>query len=354
MNTNKETCVGIIFGGASGEHDVSIKSANTVSNCFKKGKSLKNFHLTCIYIDPRGRWWPNEVARKALRKGHRLLESELPKQHNKKGFYEFPQDVSGIDIWFPLLHGPNGEDGSIQGLLQLIGKPFIGSGVLGSALGMDKIAMKNSFAALGLPQVTYQAAESNQITDPELLKNLIEQLEEKIGYPCFIKPANLGSSVGISKAHFKSEMKSGLELACKYDNRIIIEKNIIGRELECGILGKTHIKTSVIGEVMHNSEWYDYETKYSSEEIKVLIPAPIPETISREISNLSLKACKALSINSIARVDFFYVPAKNELLINEINTMPGFTNKSMYPMLWEASGLNLEELVAELLKTATE
>ena len=214
--------------------------------------------------------------------------------------------------------------------------------------------MKAAFKAAGLPLGIYEQAEKRQLINPDTLKLLINQIENNIGYPCFIKPANLGSSVGITKAHNRQQLKEGLFLAADFDSRIVIEKNIQGRELECAVLGKTEMQTSVVGEIKYTSEWYDYQTKYSSINTKILIPAPIPKDVSNEIRKLSLKACSAISANSLARVDFFYNEKNNALFINEVNTLPGFTNKSMFPMLWSKTGLNIEELVAQLIQTAKE
>ena len=352
--SKSQICVGVVFGGVSNEHNVSIRSAKTVVNALSNGLNSTRFEIVCIYIDQKGRWWNYKIASKALIKGIALEDKELSLQNLSTGFTNLPKESTKVDIWFPVLHGPNGEDGSIQGFFKLIGKPFVGSGVLGSALGMDKLAMKAAFKAAGLPQTAFESAESPQIRDPDSLEQLINRLEQNIAYPCFIKPANLGSSVGISKAHNRQELVKGLDLAAHFDDRLVIEKNINARELECGVLGKKNMQTSVVGEIKHNSTWYDYEAKYSSNKTEILIPAPIPKKISEEIRQLSLKACSAISVDSIARVDFFYNETNNEVLINEVNTLPGFTNQSMFPMLWSESGLNIEALVAKLVQTAQE
>tara|TARA_Y100001968_G_scaffold116859_1_gene106242 strand:+ start:12845 stop:13909 length:1065 start_codon:yes stop_codon:yes gene_type:complete len=352
---NKKISIGVVFGGASGEHNVSINSAKTVIKGLTIGNNKNSFNPIPIYIDVEGRWWDSKVAIKALNEGKQLKDNDLPLQKNiPKGFKSLPSCSDEVDIWYPVLHGPNGEDGSIQGLFKLIGKPFVGSNVLGSSTGMDKLAMKAAFSAAGLPQVRYESAETRQIKSINLLEILLKRLEERIGYPCFIKPANLGSSVGISKAHNRKQLIEGLELASEFDDRIVIEENIYARELECAVLGKKELRTSLIGEVQHDSDWYDYQTKYSSKGSNPLIPAPLGKDIANKIQKLSLDACKAISAEGIARVDFFYDEKNNEILINEINTLPGFTNQSMFPMLWAASGLNLEKLVAEIVKTATE
>tara|TARA_Y100001968_G_C19365639_1_gene722367 strand:- start:257 stop:1318 length:1062 start_codon:yes stop_codon:yes gene_type:complete len=351
---NSKTCVGVVFGGISGEHNVSIKSAETVVNALTSGINENHFDVLCIYIDKKGKWWPSTIALKALAKGFALEDHELPSNESSKGFEGLPLGAHKIEVWYPVLHGPNGEDGTIQGFFTLTGKPFVGSGVLGSAIGMDKLAMKAAFAAAGLPQVPYASTETNEIRNTKSLRLLIKRLEDQLGFPCFVKPANLGSSVGISKAYNDKQLEQGLRLACNFDSRIVIEKNVTARELECAVLGKHQLKASIVGEIKHSSDWYDYQTKYASGLSKTLIPAPLPKKISEKIRQLSLKACEAISAHSIARVDFFYNETKNEILINEINTLPGFTKQSIYPMLWAASGLSIEELVRQLVETARE
>ena len=214
--------------------------------------------------------------------------------------------------------------------------------------------MKTAFAAAGLPQVPYASSEVNEIRNTKSLRLLVKRLGDQLGFPCFVKPANLGSSVGISKAYNDKQLEEGLKLACNFDNRIVIEENVTARELECAVLGKQQIRASIVGEIKHSSDWYDYQTKYASGLSQTLIPAPLPTKISEKIRQLSLEACKAISAHSIARVDFFYNETKNEILINEINTLPGFTKQSIYPMLWAATGLSIEELVRQLVETARE
>ena len=296
----------------------------------------------------------NTVADKVLRNGQEINSIDSTEDLSIEGFKSFPEDIDKIDIWYPVLHGPNGEDGTVQGLFKLTGKPFVGSGVLGSALGMDKIAMKIAFASARLPQVNYCSTEAEELINPHKHSLLIARIEAQLGYPCFVKPANLGSSVGITKAYNKQQLIKGLEIAANHDPRIVIEENVIGRELECGVLGKKTMIASSVGEVKHSSDWYDYQTKYAQNSSEVLIPAPISDEISRKIQELSLLACKAVSAEGIARVDFFYQEDTNNVWINEINTLPGFTKQSMYPMLWKESGLNIEKLVARLVETAQE
>ncbi len=253
------------------------------------------------------------------------------------------------------MHGPNGEDGTIQGLLTLRQIPYVGSGVLGSAVGMDKIAMKTAFARAGLPQVNYLGVSRAQIwSSPCVFPKLCDQIEETLDYPCFVKPANLGSSVGIAKVRSRNELESALDNAASYDRRIVIEEGVIAREVECAVLGNDHPKASVIGEISFTSDFYDYETKYKSGLAQLHIPAKLSNTVAEQIQEMALQAFKAVDAAGLARVDFFYVEATGEVLINEINTLPGFTATSMYPQLWQATGIDFPQLVDKLITLALE
>ncbi|KGG16263.1 MULTISPECIES: D-alanine--D-alanine ligase family protein [unclassified Prochlorococcus] len=346
------TSVGIVFGGVSGEHNVSIKSAKTIVNALRDESNRNKFEVIVLYIDEDGRWLPSSISEEVLRKGSIDISTKEKLEMIPIGLTELPVETQRIQVWFPVLHGPNGEDGTIQGFFKLTRKPFVGSGVLASALGMDKIAMKAAFAKEGLPQVRYCTANAIDLLSENNLSLLIQKIESELGYPCFIKPANLGSSVGVSKAYNKNELLKGLKFAAQFDRRIVIEESLNARELECAVLGKRKIAASCVGEIKLNSDWYDYETKYSANTAEIMIPALIPQDISDKVRNLSLLACKAISAEGIARVDFFYQENKQSILINEINTLPGFTSQSMYPMLWGASGINLSQLVARLVENA--
>lgn len=351
---DKITTVGVVFGGISGEHNVSIKSAATVINALRDNSNKKKFEVVSIYIDAKGAWWSGDISEEVLKEGSSFLSNHIVTSSPSREFTRLPAGTEAVDVWFPLLHGPNGEDGTIQGLFKLTGKPFVGSGILGSALGMDKLAMKAAFAKENLPQVTYCKAYAKDLLDKERKSHLIQQIESELGFPCFVKPANLGSSVGITKAQTQKELIAGLTLAAQLDQRIIIEQSIKARELECAVLGKKYISASCVGEIDCNSDWYDYDSKYSENSAKIIIPAPIKEHIAKKVRDLSLLACKAIAAEGIARVDFFYEEDKDSILINEINTLPGFTSKSMYPLLWAASGINLSQLVARLVESAKE
>jgi len=370
--------VGLLFGGCSGEHEVSISSARAIANALGAIQNQDKYELLPFYIQKDGRWLAGQTPQKILESGIPLLPSEDSTSNTQqKGRLKIggwadeemesspapllprspaslPQ-VAEVDVWFPILHGPNGEDGTVQGLLKLMQVPFVGSGVLGSALGMDKIAMKMAFAQAGLPQVKYVAVNRAQIwSNPCVFPKICDRIEATLGYPCFVKPANLGSSVGITKARSRTELETALDNAASYDRRIVVEESVVARELECAVLGNDNPKASVVGEITYQSDFYDYETKYSAGKAGFLIPAAVPEAIAAEIQQMSIQAFAAIDAAGLARVDFFYVADTGQVLINEINTLPGFTATSMYPQLWAASGIPFPELVDRLIQLALE
>ena len=346
--------VGVVFGGASGEHDVSIRSASTVIKALVDASQGERFLVTPVYIDLEGRWWPENIARNVLERGSALTNEQLPQPLPARGLRQLPLDPECIDVWYPVLHGPNGEDGTVQGLFTLMQQPFVGSGVLGSAVGMDKLAMKAAFSVAGIPQVPYLGINAADLNNPRQLERLLNRLEEELSYPCFVKPANLGSSVGISKVRHREELLAGLQLAAKLDPRLVVEQGVKARELECAVLGRKDLRASVVGEVRFDADWYDYETKYTEGRSQTLIPAPLSDSVSQRIQAMALDACRAVHAYGQARVDVFYDEANDQIWLNEINTLPGFTSQSMYPTLWEASGVPLPQLVAELVATAQE
>ena len=350
--TSEPMQLGLVFGGVSGEHAVSIRSANTVTAALRRGANAERYQLSCFYIDQWGHWWPPSVANAVLTKGTPASREELPAAPLRPGFQGFPEGALNMQVWVPVLHGPNGEDGTIQGLFSLMQVPFVGSGVLGSAVGMDKQAMKAAFAAAGLPQVPYACVDAQELeATPQAL---LDRLEQQLGYPCFIKPANLGSSVGISKATNRSELLAGLALAASHDPRLVVEQSVDARELECAVLGGRSMQASVLGEICFEADWYDYDTKYSDGKSHTVIPAEVSGELSERARSMAIAACRAVAAEGLARVDFFLDRSSGNLWLNEINTLPGFTRQSMYPMLWEASGLPLEELVHQLVQLAQE
>jgi D-alanine-D-alanine ligase len=355
--------VGLLFGGCSGEHEVSISSARAIAQAISSEQNAQKYELLLFYIQKDGRWLPGEMAQQVLTSGTPLQLNESNTQSHSQTPLPIPTSpdllsstpVTDVDVWFPILHGPNGEDGTVQGLLQLMQVPYVGSGVLGSAMGMDKIAMKMAFAQAGLPQVKYMAINRTQVwSNTCVFSKLCDKIEATLDYPCFVKPANLGSSVGIAKVRSRGELETALNNAASYDRRLIVEAGVVARELECAVLGNDNPKASVVGEITFESDFYDYETKYTAGKASILIPAPIPESVSSAIQEMSLQAFTAVDAAGLARVDFFYIEATREVLINEINTLPGFTATSMYPQMWEKSGVSFAELVDQLIQLALE
>ena len=343
--------IGLVFGGDSGEHAVSIRSAITVLRGLTSGENRSRYSVIPVYIDQQGRWWGPSVADAVLSSGQPAEEHDLPQPLPQAGFRSLPKETETVDVWYPVLHGPNGEDGTVQGLFRLMQQPFVGAAVLGSAVSMDKQAMKAAFAAADLAQVPYVCVQASELEQPAARDRLLERIEA-LGYPCFVKPANLGSSVGISKVRNRDELEVGLKQAAELDPRLVVEQGVTARELECAVLGRDALKASVVGEVRFDADWYDYETKYTAGRSTTLIPAPLPEEVSARVRQQALLACEAVGVLGMARVDFFFNAETDQLWINEINTLPGFTDQSMYPMLWENSGLTLEQLVHELVQTA--
>ncbi|MCA6612863.1 MAG: D-alanine--D-alanine ligase [Pseudanabaena sp. M158S2SP1A06QC] len=337
--------VGLLFGGQSGEHDVSITSARAIASALNQNSRYK---LQPFYIQRDGTWRSPDVSQQVLDLGKALEGSEIL---TNAAFF-LPTEVQQVDLWFPVLHGPNGEDGTVQGLLQLMHKHYVGNGVLASSVGMDKIAMKAIFANAGLPQVKYVAINRWQWQQDELAWS--EHIEATLGYPCFVKPSNLGSSVGISKVRDRQQLKEAIARATNYDPRIIIEQGVTAREIECAVLGNEQPQASAIGEITFNSDFYDYETKYTAGKADLIIPSQLPDNVTQAVQSMAVKAFQTVAGSGLARVDFFYVEATGTVLINEINTFPGFTSLSMYPKLWEYSGVPFTELCDRLIDLAFE
>jgi D-alanine-D-alanine ligase len=252
-------------------------------------------------------------------------------------------------VVFPLLHGPLGEDGTVQGLLELAGVPYVGCGVLASALAMDKGKAKDMFAAHGIPQARHASLHEHDLTP-----STTTDLEAQLGYPMFVKPANMGSSVGVTKAHDRVELQAALDLALQYDEWIVVEEAVSGREIECGVLGNLEPRASLPGEIRPGAEFYDYDDKYRTGAAELIIPADLPAGVTEQLQSLAIEAFRALGCEGMARVDFFYEEHGRGLLVNEINTIPGFTPISMYPKMWEASGLSYPDLIDELIRLAVE
>ena len=349
MIEGTKICIGLIFGGHSNEHEVSISSAKTVFQAFNSETNKQRFTVKAFYINKYGEWLDSYLSEK-------ILIGEIENNTTKKqGIFNQEKinfldgiEFQNVDVWFPLLHGFNGEDGSIHGLLRFTKKPLVGCGIIGSAIGMDKILMKTIFSNLKIPQVNYLVFQNEDLNDKEVKNKLINEILKKLNFPVFVKPSNSGSSLGISKVINESEILQALEKAREIDPRILVEEGLEVREIECGIIGKSKLLTSEIGEVKYDSDWYDYDSKYNLNN-KITIPAEIDPEIAKQIQKIAIQSCRALNIFGFARVDFFLEKHSNKVFLNEINTIPGFTSKSMFPMLWKASGLNIDQLVAKLV-----
>ncbi len=348
MNEVSRKCVGIIFGGQSNEHAISIESAKAIFVALNSEINKKKFSTKVFYINRNGKWFDSKDSLLIL-ENSKDIDNFITNSlfENIKIFENI--DCKDIDVWFPIIHGANGEDGSIQGLLKFTQKPFVGSGILGSALGMDKIIMKLIFSHLKIPQVNFFIIQNENLDDSNNLKIICDQIIKKLNLPLFVKPANSGSSIGISKVVNQSEIVGALQKAWSIDHRIIVEEGLEVKELEVGIIGKTNLIASEVGEVNYVSDWYDYDSKYKSKN-KVTIPAKINNNLRKKIQTLSKQSCTALNINTFARVDFFLEKGTDKIYLNEINTIPGFTSTSMFPLLWQSSGLEIDELIAKLIE----
>lgn len=347
--------VGVIFGGRSGEHEVSLVSATSVLNALDKNK----YDVVPIGITQDGRWLSSHDAVRLLKekKGlEQIPERFLAPEPNRRGLVSFDgasPESQRLDVVFPVIHGTYGEDGTLQGLLELANIPYVGPGVLGSALGMDKIVQKQLFEQAGLPIAKFTWFFSSECRVNA--KKVAVEAEKSLRYPMFVKPANTGSSVGISKAHDRKELLAGIELATSYDRKIVIEQGInYIREIECGVLGNDTPAASVLGEVIPSNEFYDYDAKYVDGKSRSVIPAKLPNSIVKSVREFAVNAFRILDCAGMARVDFFVTQKTNKIYLNEINTIPGFTSISMYPKLWEASGVSYPQLLDRLIELAME
>jgi D-alanine-D-alanine ligase len=350
--------VGVIFGGRSGEHEVSLASAQGIMKAINKEK----YEVLPIGITKDGRWIASGDPMKALQSG--LAAGSEPVallgDPSQRGLMRLEESESGltaarltdIDVIFPVLHGPYGEDGTVQGLLELAGIPYVGAGVTGSALGMDKLVFKDLMRAHGLPVVPYIGIKRKEWErDPEAVMG---RIEAAFSYPMFVKPANLGSSVGVGKVHDRTELPVALDEAARYDRKLLAERGINAREIEVSVLGNDDPIASVPGEIIPCREFYDYRAKYIEENSELLIPAPIPEETARRVRELAIRAYLVIDCAGMARVDFLLDRDDGTLYLSEVNTIPGFTLISMYPKLWEASGISYTELIDRLIELALE
>ena len=329
----------LLFGGQSAEHDVSRVTAVAVARALDPDK----YEIVPVGIATDGRWLIAADAQRMLAdRAHR----ELPEAFLVEGDVVVAPASMDVDVVLPLLHGPYGEDGTVQGLLELAGLPYIGAGVLGSAIGMDKVAMKRMFAASALPIAEYLVLRDGHDVDA-----FVDEVDRELGLPCFVKPANMGSSVGVSKARNREQLRDALHLALAYDEWVIAEQFVHGREIEIGVLGDDPPETSIPGEVVPAADFYDYADKYEDGKAQLLAPAPISAPQTAEVKRLAVRAFEACRGEAMARVDFF-LKDDGHFVVNELNTIPGFTPISMYPRLWEASGVPYPELIDRLIDLA--
>ena len=344
--------VGVIFGGMSTENEVSVVSAGSILGNIDR----KKFEVFPIYIDKQGKWYmfiEDGKKRKLGAEVENIIEIENIEEYLQK-----------LDVVFPVLHGLYGEDGTIQGLFELLKIPYVGCRVLASSVGMDKVYTKIVFEKAGLNQTPYEYVRKYKDTyiyidknfDEKILdlKEIAKKITENLEFPMFVKPSNSGSSVGVKKAENEKELIENIEYASEFDNKILIEQGIKGREIECAVLGNEEVIASCVGEIKSADEFYSYDAKYKNEESKTEIPAEIPEEISEEIRKQAIKAFKAIDGKGLSRVDFFVENKTNKIIINEINTMPGFTSISMYPKMFEKSGIPYRELITRLINLSLE
>jgi D-alanine--D-alanine ligase len=350
MSPDRRLRVVLLFGGRSAEHDVSCTSAVAVARALDP----KRYEVIPVAISRDGRWLLAAEAQAAIEAERwppafptegapvRISESAPAR-------LEGASTAGPVDVVFPLLHGPYGEDGTVQGLLELAGLPYVGSGVLGSAVGMDKVMMKRAFAACGLPTPSHVALRAGTYTPED-----VDAAAEGLGYPCFVKPANLGSSVGVSKVHDPSGLRAAAALAQRFDEWVLVEEGIAGREIEVAVLGDLEPQASLPGEIIPGAEFYSYEDKYLDDRAGLVAPAELDAAATAEVRRLAVAAFQACRCEGMARVDFFYEHPGRGWLVNEVNTIPGFTPISMYPKLWEVSGLPYPDLIDRLIELAME
>ncbi|MGO1060471.1 D-alanine--D-alanine ligase [Planococcus sp. FY231025] len=339
--------IGLLYGGKSAEHEVSLSTARAVTQAL----NFEKYEVYPIYITQEGEWKKGRMLEGPAQSIEQLqLDEGTANPNDISGF--LPSQAEGsLEVIVPLLHGPNGEDGTVQGLLEVMNLPYVGNGVLASSAGMDKVVMKQLFEIAGLKQTPYVyfiRSEWQQDRD-----GLIDKVAAELQWPVFVKPANLGSSVGISKADNKEELAAAVEEALKFDRKIVVEQGVVAREIEVGVLGNDQPQCSVAGEIKPLKAFYDYEAKYKDGNTAMIIPAELDEAVYAELVESAIKAFKILDCSGLVRADFF-VTAENDILINEVNTLPGFTPYSMFPLLWENTGVPYPELIERLIGLALE
>ncbi len=347
--------VAVIFGGQSGEHEISLASARAIMEALR---GSGRYEVLPIGITREGYWISSGDPMRELESRARELAGSSRAGSSYSSVAELapeklPSDLGAADVVFPVLHGPYGEDGTVQGMLELAGVPYVGSGVLASAVGMDKVTMKKIFAFHSLPQVEWLGLTGKEWKDKR--EGWVREIETTLGYPCFVKPSNLGSSLGINKATNAEELRAALDTAAELDRRLIVEQGVDAREIEISVLGNEETKVSVPGEiVVAGSEFYDYEAKYTEGGMELVVPARITGGAAMQLRHVARAAYAAIDAAGMARVDFFLERGTERLLLNEINTIPGFTPTSVYARLWAASGLSYDRLLDRLIQLALE
>lgn len=343
-----KTKLGLVYGGKSAEHQVSLRTALAVIQALDH----KKFEIYPIYITVEGEWIKGPQLEGKVEKVDELIYSSSDNAAPELSSALF-QTSKGekFDVIFPLLHGPNGEDGTVQGFLELLNLPYVGNGVLASSAGMDKVIMKDIFAHAGLAQVNYVSFIKSEWKSNEQLA--YDQVEKNLGYPCFVKPANLGSSVGISKCTNRSELEIAFQEAFQFDRKVIIEEGVVAREVEIAVLGNDNPKCSVAGEIVPKTVFYDYNAKYEDASTDLIIPAELTPDEYQQLNEMAIKAFKSLDCSGLVRADFF-LTKDGKAMINEVNTMPGFTPVSMFPLLWKHTGLEYPQLIENLVQLAIE
>jgi D-alanine-D-alanine ligase len=354
--TGRKLRVGVVYGGRSGEHEVSLASAAAVF----KNLDPERYVAVAIKIEKDGRWTLPERPPQLDRAADAIAESRDASVAPAAGSpdvrltaYPGADMVSGVklDVIFPVLHGPYGEDGTVQGLFELANVPYVGAGVLASAVGMDKVAMKLAFVAKGLPICDYDVVMKRDWQRDE--RSVLQQVVNRLGFPVFVKPANLGSSVGISKAKHVAELRTAIKLAADFDRKIVVEAAVPqAREIEVAVLGNDDPEASLPGEIIPSKEFYDYEAKYISDDSQTIVPAKLTEAQTGDVRRLAIEAYKAIDCSGLARVDFLLAGDSGVLYLNELNTLPGFTTISMYSKMWAASGLPYPRLIDRLIELA--
>ncbi len=337
--------LGLVYGGKSAEHEVSLSTARAVIQAV----DFNRYEVIPVYITYDGEWRKGQPLESPV-ETIEALRLKGNGESKPDSIHDFLNGAGGLpDVIFPLLHGTNGEDGTVQGFFEVMNIPYVGNGVLASSAGMDKVSMKQLFEQVGLKQVPYVYFIRNAWKQTKT--ELIEKMETELGYPMFVKPANLGSSVGITKATDRTSLIEAVDLAQKFDRRIIVEQGVVAREVELGVKGNDEAKCSVPGEIKPVTDFYDYEAKYTDGNTELIIPAVVTPEVAAEMEDMAIRAYKVLDCAGLVRADFF-VTEENDVLINEVNTMPGFTPVSMFPLLWQKTGVTYPALIDELIELA--